>query len=236
MSTDILILCGTAAFIGFTHTVFGPDHYLPFIMMSKARKWSLSKTALITLLCGIGHILGSVLLGVMGVVLGIAVFKLEALEAYRGTITAWLLIGFGFAYFIWGIRRAIKNKPHKHVHFHGDSTVHSHEHTHNAEHVHVHAKDGKELTPWILFIIFAFGPCEPLIPLLMYPAAQASMTGMFMVAGVFGAVTVLTMLGIVLLSSWGFSFAKLGRLERYVHAIAGAMICISGLGIQFLGL
>jgi hypothetical protein len=32
------------------------------------------------------------------------------------------------------------------------------------------------------------------------------------------------------------SFVKLGKLERYVHAIAGAMIFISGLSVQFLGL
>jgi len=25
---------------------------------------------------------------------------------------------------------------------------------------------------WALFLIFVFGPCEPLIPLIMYPAAK----------------------------------------------------------------
>jgi nickel/cobalt exporter len=44
------------------------------------------------------------------------------------------------------------------------------------------------------------------------------------------------MLAIVMFSSWGVSFAKLGRLERYTHAVAGATICVSGLAIHFLGL
>ncbi len=236
MNPDILLLCGTAAFIGFIHTILGPDHYLPFIMMSKARKWSMKKTAFITFICGVGHILGSVLIGLLGVFLGIAVMKLELLEGYRGNITAWLLIGFGFAYFVWGLRRAIKNKPHTHLHSHGEATLHSHKHSHHSEHSHVHESKKKEITPWILFLIFVFGPCEPLIPILMYPAAKSSFTGIFLVAGVFGAVTVSTMLAVVMLSSWGISFVKLGRLERYIHAIAGGTICLSGIGIQFLGL
>ena len=88
-------------------------------MMGKVRNWSIAKTSWVTLLCGSGHVLSSVVLGLLGVYLGTEVLKLEALEAYRGTIAAWLLIGFGFAYFIWGIHKAIKNKKHSHVHLHG---------------------------------------------------------------------------------------------------------------------
>ena len=55
MSPDILVLCGTAAAIAFLHTLAGPDHYLPFVAMSKARDWTVRKTLLITFLCGIGE-------------------------------------------------------------------------------------------------------------------------------------------------------------------------------------
>jgi ABC-type nickel/cobalt efflux system permease component RcnA len=196
----------------------------------------LAKTAWITFLCGLGHVLSSVLLGLAGVLLGIQVMKLEVLEAFRGSIAAWLLIGFGFAYFLWGIRRAILNRPHRHVHSHGDAGKHEHEHTHLSDHAHVHDEKKTNMTPWILFTIFVFGPCEPLIPLLMYPAAEKSVLGTILVAAVFSVVTVGTMLTIVLLSSWGVAFVKLGRMERYTHAVAGATICASGLAIQFLGL
>ena len=236
MDNSIIILCGTAASIGLLHTALGPDHYLPFIMMGRARRWSLAKTAWITFLCGLGHVLSSVLLGLAGVLLGIQVMKLEVLEAFRGSIAAWLLIGFGFAYFLWGMRRAILNRPHRHVHSHGDAGKHEHEHTHTFDHAHVHDEKKTNMTPWILFTIFVFGPCEPLIPLLMYPAAEKSVLGTILVAAVFSGVTVGTMLTIVLLSSWGVAFVKLGRMERYTHAAAGATICASGLAIQFLGL
>jgi nickel/cobalt exporter len=236
MDNSIIILCGTAASIGLIHTALGPDHYLPFIMMGRARRWSMAKTAWITFLCGLGHVLSSVVLGLVGVLVGTQVMKLEAFEAFRGSIAAWLLIGFGFAYFVWGLRRAILNRSHRHVHSHGDTDKHEHEHTHISDHAHVHDEKKANVTPWILFTIFVFGPCEPLIPLLMYPAAESSVLGSVLIAAVFSVVTVGTMLTIVMFSSWGVSFARLGWLERYTHAAAGATICVSGLAIQFLGL
>lgn len=238
MNQEVMLIAGTAAAIGFVHTLLGPDHYLPFIVISRARRWRLSKTLFVSFLCGLGHVLSSVVLGLLGIALGVGVFKLENIEAFRGGVAAWLLIGFGFAYFLWGIRRAIKNKPHIHVHLHADGAEHDHRHHHGDEHAHVHDQAARKtnLTPWILFTIFVFGPCEPLIPMIMYPAAKHSTSGVILVAAAFGFVTIITMLAVIALSAWGISFVKLGRLERYAHALAGAMIFFSGLSVQFLGL
>ncbi len=237
MPEEISILLLTAASIGFLHTLMGPDHYLPFIVISKARNWSMAKTTVITVLCGIGHVLGSVVLGLLGVALGIAVGKLEAFESVRGDLAAWMFIGFGLLYFAWGVRRAIKNKPHTHTHFHSNGVSHEHEHSHHEEHAHVHETTGKvNITPWVLFLIFVFGPCEPLIPTLMYPASQSSWGAMMLVAGVFALVTISTMTAIVLLVSKGYSLLPMGKLERYSHALAGFIIFASGAGIMWLGL
>ena len=219
------------------HTILGPDHYLPFIVIARARNWSLRKTLFISFLCGLGHVLSSVVLGFIGIALGIAVFKLEGVESFRGGLAAWLLIIFGFAYFVWGVRRAVLNRPHQHRHVHVDGAEHDHTHTHASGHHHLHEAEPKNgLTPWILFAIFVFGPCEPLIPLVMYPAAKQNIGGVILVASAFSATTILTMLAIIAAASWGMRFVHLGRLERYAHALAGAMIFISGLSVQFLGL
>jgi nickel/cobalt exporter len=238
MSGEILVLAGTAASIGFVHTVLGPDHYLPFIVISRARRWTLAKTLFISFLCGLGHVLSSVVLGFIGIALGIAVFRLEGVESFRGGLAAWILIGFGLAYFIWGFHRAIRKKPHKHIHIHAEGMEHDHSHAHHeASHTHVHDERAKtNITPWILFVIFVFGPCEPLIPLLMYPAAKHNIGGVILVTLAFGVITILTMLIIITAASWGTGFIRLGPLEKYAHAIAGAMIFISGLSVQFLGL
>ncbi|MBU1083564.1 MAG: hypothetical protein ABIG55_04165 [Candidatus Omnitrophota bacterium] len=236
MDQQTIILVTTAASIGLIHTLAGPDHYLPFIMMSRAGKWTGTKTMAVTFLCGVGHILSSVVLGFIGIAFGIGVMRLEAFESFRGNIAAWALIGFGFAYFVWGLHQAVKNRPHRHIHIHGDTGPHTHEHTHSGGHAHIHESAKKSMTPWILFTVFVLGPCEPLIPILMYPAAKNSLHGLILVTGVFGGVTIATMMGVVVLSSWGINFVKMGKLERYMHAIAGGTICMSGLAIQFLGL
>ncbi|MFC1508061.1 sulfite exporter TauE/SafE family protein [Candidatus Omnitrophota bacterium] len=226
-----------AATLGFLHTVFGPDHYLPFIVMSKARKWSLLKTALLTFVCGLGHILSSVLIGIVGIIFGIGVLKLGALESIRGNLAGWVLIIFGFTYLAWGLRMAKKHRPHRHLHDHMEHKGHSHIHTHTEEHAHAHLEKGKpNITPWVLFTIFVLGPCEPLIPVLMYPALKNSIVGVIGVTAVFGIVTIVTMLSIVIVSTFGINFIPLGRFERYTHALAGGTICLCGLAIQFLGL
>ncbi|MHC4533056.1 MAG: urease accessory protein UreH domain-containing protein [Planctomycetota bacterium] len=237
MNAELSALVITAASIGFLHTLLGPDHYLPFIMMSWARKWSRTKTVVITFLCGLGHIASSIILGMIGVSLGIAVKKLEIIESSRGNIAAWLLIAFGLAYLVWGLRRAYKNKPHVHAHIHTGESEHEHHHDHHSEHSHVHNGAGRSsITPWALFAIFVFGPCEPLIPILMYPAAKIGFFGVLMVVLVFGSATIVTMLAAVLLAGSGVNFLPLAKVQRFAHVIAGATIFLCGLAIQFLGL
>ncbi len=234
MNNEITLLAITAASIGFFHTLFGPDHYLPFIMMSKARGWKMRKTMLITFLCGLGHVASSIVLGIVGISVGVAISKIEMFESFRGNLAAWAFIVFGFVYLVWGIRQAIRNKPHKHLHIHEDGSKHEHVHSHTQEHSHVHGK--KNVTPWILFTIFVLGPCEPLIPILMYPSAKSSVSGLIFITSIFAVVTIATMMTVVYVASLGYKFVPMKKMERYSHAIAGFIIMFSGLGIQFLGL
>lgn len=240
MTQELIILTFTAISIGFFHTLFGPDHYMPFITIAKARKWSLSKTIGTTILCGIGHIISSVLLGIIGIIFGITLAKLKLIESFRGNLAAWALIAFGLIYFILGLRQALKNKPHTHIHWHPkkeNQNEHIHKHIHAKEHLHIHdEKEALNITPWILFTIFIFGPCEPLIPLFMYLAAKNSLWGLIWVTSIFGTITISTMLSIVLISMFGISFLPMKKLEKYSHALAGAAIFICGIAIQFLRL
>ncbi len=237
MNAELSALVITAASIGFFHTILGPDHYLPFVMMSWARKWSAIKTTWITALCGLGHIASSVVLGLIGVSLVWEVKKLKIVESFRGSLAAWLLIAFGLVYLVWGLRRAYRRQPHAHNHTHGSQDSHRHTHSHYLEHTHVHnAKTASSIAPWTLFIIFVFGPCEPLIPILMYPAAQNSFFGLMVVTCVFGTVTLATMLSLVLLWRAGVNFIPMAGAQRFAHVIAGATICLCGLAIRFLGL
>jgi len=220
----------TAASLGFIHTVLGPDHYVPFVALAKARNWSKAKTALITFLCGLGHVLSSVLIGFAGIALGTAVSKLEWLEGLRGDAAGWLLLSFGLAYMVWGLKKAWKGEKHSHLHSHGE-TPHAHGHAHEAGHAHPHT--GKtSVTPWALFIIFVFGPCEPLIPVLMYPALNSGPGLAAAAAGVFSVVTIATMLSAVFLLLWGIKLFPVERMERYAHALAGFAVFACGAAVK----
>jgi sulfite exporter TauE/SafE len=238
MTIDLGLLVLTAASIGVVHTLLGPDHYVPFVAMSAARRWTTSRTLWITSLCGVGHVLGSVAIGAIGIGIGVSLNRLEWLEGVRGDAAAWLLTGFGLAYLAWGLRRAWRARPHVHEHVHADGTHHGHRHTHEGGHLPPHVDDSRarSITPWALFVVFVLGPCEPLIPVLMYPASQHSVWGTVAVVLAFGAATIATMLGVVWLALRGIERLPMGAMQRYSHALAGAALSLCGLGIVFLGL
>jgi hypothetical protein len=241
MTPEITVLAATAASIAFVHTVLGPDHYLPFVALGRSRGWTARRTLGVTLLCGSGHIVGSVLLGFLGLYLGIRLGTLEWIEGVRGDLAAWGLVAFGLVYLSWGLRRAWRRRPHRHWHRHG-ATLHRHEHSHDGEHVHVHsgpdAADGggRSAVAWVVFVIFVLGPCEPLSPLLMFPAARESLAGVVAVTGVFAVVTIATMTAAVALGLWGSRQLRVPALAAYGHALAGAVILCCGLAITVLGL
>lgn len=236
MNDSIALLSVTAISIGFVHTILGPDHYVPFIVLSEAKKWTLKKTMFITFLCGLGHVLSSVVLGLIGIAVGISLNRLINIESFRGSLAAWLFIAFGLVYMVISIRNLIKKRKHSHSHYHIGGEIHEHEHDHHKEHSHVHDTDIVKTTPWILFLIFVFGPCEPLIPILMYPAAKNNLSGSLVVSVLFSIVTIATMMSVVLAFKLGLSKLNLKPLEKYGHLIAGSMIFLSGIAIQFLGL
>jgi ABC-type nickel/cobalt efflux system permease component RcnA len=230
----ILPLVLTAVAIGVIHTLIGPDHYLPFIVMAKARSWSQQKTMRITILCGLGHVGSSICLGALAIVFGASVIALTGIESFRGDLAAWALVFFGMAYLVWSLRKELKNRMHTHEHEHSDGSEHTHEHSHVHEHGHVHKMNSKKnLTPWVLFTIFVLGPCEPLIVLMMYPAITNDFLGLFLVILAFSITTILIMLTMVLGTLKGLTFLPLSKIEPHTNSIAGATIALCGVAILF---
>jgi sulfite exporter TauE/SafE len=229
------ILLATAASVAVLHTILGPDHYLVFTIMGKARRWTLAKTLRVTMICGAGHVLSSMLLGAIGLLLGARLASLQAFEGLRGSLAGWLMLAFGLMYFAWGLREAGRGQRHSHVHVH-ENVVHDHQHDHHRDHSHVHSAKGRAITPWAMFIIFVLGPCEALIPLLMYPAAQQSTALVLWVALVFGIMTMATMMAAVAVTTLGIEKLKVPSNSRWAHAVAGASVAVCGGAITFLGL
>lgn len=239
---EILALLGVVASVAFIHALLGPDHFLPFVALSRSRNWSMIKTAAVTAGCGLGHALGSIILGLIGVVAGTALSRLQLVEGLRGDLAAWILVAFGILYGVWGLRRAVRRASHSHWHVHADGSAHEHHHDHKSAHLHPHVASASpyKSAPWAIFIIFLLGPCEPLIPLMMLPAASANWMGLLLVTGVFTLVTVLTMVAtVVLLTLSVRAVATTGPMQgiqRYGHAMAGGTMALGGVAVLGLGL
>ncbi|WP_448697399.1 hypothetical protein ACFGVR_12240 [Mucilaginibacter sp. AW1-3] len=232
MHSELILLLFTAVTISCVHTFSGPDHYLPFVALSRSKGWSRPRTILWTVVCGIGHVGSSVLLGLIGIAVGFSLSKLSWFEGIRGGFAAWALLLFGLGYTLWGLYQAKLNRPHKHFDINDDGSMYVFEHRHGET---IAPKDRYPVTPWIMFFIFAMGPSEPMIPLLSYPAAQHSWVGITAMIIVYIIATVATMVLMVILGLYGIAFFKTAKIERYVHAIGGLVILVCGCGMVFLG-
>lgn len=198
-----------SAMVAASHVALGPDHYVPFIGLGKAQQWSARKLFLIIFIGGLLHVGSSFVIGSVVLLAGFTVARLESVEAWRGSIAPLLLIGFGIAYAVWGLKRS-------------------------RHHAHTHLKSGN-VTIWMLMLVFVFGPCEPLIP-IMFLAAVYGWTEVILVTATFGIVTVATMLTISFALFNGVSFLPSHRLEHHSHTIAGAVIAVTGLAVIVFGL
>ena len=212
MNKSYFMLMISTLSIGFLHSL-APDHWMPFAVIGKAKKWSKAKLMMITFVSGIGHVGSSIVLGCIGILLGFSLSHLKSVESQRSAIGLWLLIGFGVAYTIWGLSKA---KNYKH------------------EHIDADALKKKTVTMWTLFAVFVLGPCEPLIP-LMFLATGYGWGGIFMTSLVFSLMTLSMMLVQTLLASFGIHLIRHDISERYSHAFAGLVITLTGVFIMFTG-
>ena len=208
------VLVVSAVSVAFFHSL-APDHWLPFVALARGSRWPMRKLALVTTAAGIGHVVSSLVLGLAGLWAGWAVHRVEGFESWRGGVAIWLLIGFGVAYALWGLKHAQHPHPHLSV----------------QQAVKVYATQ----RAWMLIAILVFGPCEPLIP-LMFLAYGQGIAAVAITSAVFSLVTIGMVVGQSMLSYAGARLVQAAWMERYAHALAGLVIVLTGLAVLVLGL
>ncbi|HEY6912231.1 MAG TPA: hypothetical protein VI356_22820 [Myxococcales bacterium] len=221
MTPAFWALALAAASVGALHSV-APDHWVPFAALARAQRWPAWKTARITLACGLGHVTVSAALGVLALVLGLGALRVlgERLESVAGL----LLMGFGLAYAVWGLRKATRERMHLHQHAHG----HSHSHSRALS-------EPSRLTAWTLFVLFSLDPCVAVMPIL-FAAAPLGTGRAAAVVLIYEAATLAAMLPLVLLSRAGATRLKWEWLEQYGDGAAGGIIAAVGLAVTLLGI
>ncbi|HEY5550698.1 MAG TPA: hypothetical protein VIK52_02330, partial [Opitutaceae bacterium] len=84
----LAILLLSTAGVAVLHTLTGPDHYLPFIVMGKARGWTTRRMIFWTSLCGLGHVASSVVIAIGAVALGHGLERVQLIEEFRCNLAA----------------------------------------------------------------------------------------------------------------------------------------------------
>jgi hypothetical protein len=112
-NVGFLTLMAATFILASTHTV-SPDHWFPFVMVGRANKWKTSWVLALATLAGLGHVLTSVAIGLVGVFAEAGLSK--DIAGFFENATPVLLIIFGFGYAAYAI---YKQRVGAHGHSHG---------------------------------------------------------------------------------------------------------------------
>lgn len=208
-----LALAAAAISVGALHAL-APDHWVPLAAVARARGWSRRQTARLTLLCGLGHVSVSAALGLLALVVGREV--IEAIGRPLESAAGVLLVAFGAAYALWGLRR-------------GAARVHGHAHGHY-DHVH----DPARATVGSLFLIYSLDPCVAVIPILLAAAGLGAPVAATVVL-LYETATLAAMVALVLAARAGVRALSWRWLDRWPDAAAGTVIAAAGLAMLVIG-
>ncbi|MBY0470450.1 hypothetical protein K2X30_04715 [bacterium] len=204
-----LIFALSAAAVGFVHSL-SPGHWLPVVLVAKSRKWSPGMATLGALALASGHILLSLILGIVGLEIG-STLILQHHEATIERYGAILVIVFGAIYAFIAYRR--------------HSSCHGHGH---------HGPDAPKGPKYqssrsVLLFLFSLGfsPCIAVFPVFAAAAMKGTATLVIAMAAfalsVVGALVLAAQLAV-------HGLTKLDHpvLEHYGDLITG--LCVIGLG------
>jgi hypothetical protein len=231
------VLLGTAVSTAAFHTLI-PDHWLPFVLVGRARGWSLARTAAISGASAAIHALLSLLLGLLAVALGAE--TANRLGHGLEEVGAFLLIAFGIAYAAWSWKKG--------GHFHpGGALVHRHEEAApcdgaegpRAEHLHYHADAAliagrRSRGDLSLAVIVGINPCVLILPLL-FAAANDGSAVVLAVAAAYSATTVLLMVALSVAGVAGLGFVHVPGIARHMEAASGLVIALLGVVVWLFG-
>ena len=254
MSISILYSIIVTGFtIAFFHAAI-PTHWLPFVMASRAQKWSKLRTLSIVALAGAGHVFCTTLLGVLIVWLGL---EFEHQMAYFPWVAGGGLIAFGLFYLV----QQFRGRGHSHFHLFGK---HSHDgcgpaavgldardkrlmrqsqtELRHAEKVTfkalgqpIKAKVSDRVAILSLVGMLTLSPCEAFLP-VYFSGIKYGWAGFGILSLTLAAATIAGMVTFTYLTMSGLERMKLTFLEKYESYLLGVLLCLLGVALIFVEL
>lgn len=222
-------LAATGFTVAFFHAAI-PTHWLPFVLVARARGWSRGKTLAVSAFAGLGHVALTSLLG-----LGIAWFGFQ-LDEHLGEsfsqIAGGILLAIGAWYFWRQLRGGV-------LHHHAPGGTHEPSEQCGNEHDHSHWDEELKGSPIVsrragdfaaitgLFTMLTLSPCEGFLPVYL-SGVQYGWRGFFVLSAILAVATLAGMMLFTWLTLVGFSKLSIQKLERYEAGLLGVIFSVLG--------
>jgi nickel/cobalt transporter (NicO) family protein len=222
MSLPLLLLA--AGTVGFLHSIL-PDHWVPLAVVARTQRWTLLRTAGVSLLASVGHVLTSIVLGGLIALVGLQ-FR-TTFETQQAHIVGVVLILTGVGFALWSATGHGGHTHHDHEHGHG----HDHSHDHGPDHNHAPG-ERRSTARGIAAILIPFGAAASPDLTILPVALAASAIGIGAVVGVlaaFSLVTLVTFVGLTVAATLAGYQIKGDWLEEHGNMITGVVLI--GIGV-----
>ena len=204
--TVLLSLLGLGFATAFLHAAL-PTHWLPFVLVGRAQRWSLGRVLAAVAAAGLSHIAATALVGALIVLAGLALDHwIGGLLPY---LSASLLFVFGAFYLVRAVIRGPQTAGGPQLDLPGPAVSHA-------------------AAFWGLVVVMAISPGEVLLPFYL-SQAQEGLPVLAALTAAFAAGTVLGMALFTLLARVGWSVLRLERWARYEGAVLGLALIAIGL-------
>lgn len=235
-STALATIAATGFTVAFFHAAI-PTHWLPFVLVARARGWSRPRALGVTIFAGLGHVAVTSLLGLLIAWLG---FQLdEKLGEVFPWIAGGVLLMMGGFYF-WRQWRGGGICHHKVVggHHHADQHCgHEQGHSHWEDELKDSALVSSRAGEWAaisgLFIMLTFSPCEVILPVYL-SAVEFGWTGFIVLSLILAVATLLGMLLFTWCTLVGLERFNLKSFERFEAGLLGTIFTVLGVVVVLL--
>lgn len=222
-------LAATGFTVAFFHAAI-PTHWLPFVLVARARGWSKGRTLAVSAFAGLGHVALTSLLG-----LAIAWLGFQA-DEHMGELFPLIGGGVLFAIALWYFWRQFRGGV---LHHHAPGGTHrpsaSCGHRHGQSHYEEELQGTKLLSSragdWAaisgLFTMLTLSPCEGFLPVYL-SGVQYGWHGFFVLSGILAVATLAGMMLFTWLTLLGFARLPVQKLERYEAGLLGCIFAVLG--------
>ncbi len=230
----------TVALTGFTVAFFHaviPTHWLPFVLVARARGWSRAKTLAVTAAAGSGHVAITSLLGLIIAWFGFRIDATVGAEKFPWIVGGLLEI-FALFYFWrqWTGRGILHHHPPGSGH-HADEHCGHGEQSHWQEEMKdtqlVSRKSGDWAAISGLLVMLTLSPCEGFLPIYL-SGVQFGWRGFFVLSGILALATFAGMTLFTWLALLGFERIRIKNFERYESGLLGALFAVLGVVVVIL--